>query len=81
MLLESKGAPLICLSLLRMFCGIFGMNKAITLLPSQLLGTIILAELPNSLSIAVISDTCRVERLFNFVPLPPLFIIHLYNHA
>jgi len=27
-----------------------------------------LAELPNSVAIAVISDTVRVERLFNFVP-------------
>jgi hypothetical protein len=34
---------------------------------SKLLGTIILAELPNSLAIAVTSDTWRVERLFNFV--------------
>ena len=46
----------------------------------QLRGTIILAELPNSLAIAVTSDTCRVERLFNFAPLRTLFIIHLYNH-
>ena len=38
--------------------------NAITLLPSQLLGTIILAELPYSLAIAVTSDMCRVERLF-----------------
>lgn len=40
----------------------------------------ILAELPNSLAIAVISNTWRVERLFNNVPLPTCFIIQLYNH-
>ena len=50
------------------------------LFPNHERGTIILAELPNSLAIAVISDMWRVERLFNFVPLLPLFIIHLYNH-
>ena len=36
---------------------IFLSQDAITLLPSQLRGTMILAELPNSLAIAVISDT------------------------
>jgi hypothetical protein len=50
------------------------------LLPNQERGTIILAELPNLLAIAVISDTWRVERLFNNVPLLTLFIIHSYNH-
>jgi hypothetical protein len=45
----------------------------------QLRGTILVAELPNSLAIADISDTCRVERLFNF-GLLMIFIIHLYNH-
>jgi hypothetical protein len=54
-------------------------RKAITLLPSQVRGTMILAELPNSLAIAVISDTWRVERLFNNIPLPTCFIILLYN--
>ena len=39
-------------------------RNAITLLPSQLRGTIILAELPNSVSIVVISDMWRVELLF-----------------
>ena len=34
------------------------------LFPNHERGTIILDELPNSLAIAVISDTCRVERLF-----------------
>ena len=34
------------------------------LLPSHDRGTMILAELPNSLDIAVISDTWRVEHLF-----------------
>ncbi|MGC1931731.1 MAG: hypothetical protein WA667_22405 [Candidatus Nitrosopolaris sp.] len=53
-------------------------TTAITLLPSQLRGTIILAELPNSLAIAVTSDTWRVERLVN---LESLFIIHLYNDS
>jgi hypothetical protein len=39
----------------------------------------ILAELPNSLAIAVTSDTWRVERLLNNVPLLACFIIQLYN--
>src|SRR5215467_12472013 len=56
------------------------MKECVTLLPNQLRGTMILAELPNSLAIAVISDTWRVERLFNNVPLLTCFIIHLYNH-
>jgi len=37
-----------------------------TLLPNHERGTMIFAELPNSLAIVVISDTWRVERLFNF---------------
>jgi hypothetical protein len=45
------------------------------LLPNHERGTIILAELPYSLAIAVTSDTRRVELLFGFI-----FIIHLYNH-
>src|SRR5262249_131355 len=72
----NKSSLLICFSLFGMFRNIF----RIILLPSQLRGTIILAELPNSLAIALLSDTCRVERLFNFVPLLPLFILYLYNH-
>jgi hypothetical protein len=43
---------------------------------SQLRGTIILAELPNLLAIAVTSDTWRVERLFNNVSLLTCFMIH-----
>jgi hypothetical protein len=50
------------------------------LLPNHERGTIILVELPYSLAIAVISDTCRVERRFNFGPSLGLFIIHLYYH-
>jgi hypothetical protein len=50
-----------------------------TLFPNHERGTIIFAELPNSVAIAVASDTWRVERLFNF-GLLSLFIIHLYNH-
>jgi hypothetical protein len=34
----------------------------------------------NRAAIAVISDTWRVERLFNNAPLLTCFIIHLYNH-
>ena len=55
-------------------------RKAITLLPSQLRGTMILAELPNSLAIAVISETWRVERLFDNVSLLTCVIIQMYNH-
>ena len=49
------------------------------LFPSHERGTMILAELPNSFAIAIISDTWRVECLFNFELLLH-FIIHLYNH-
>ena len=49
------------------------------LFPNHERGTMILAELPNSVAIAVISDTWRVERLFNF-ELLLLSIIHAYNH-
>ena len=35
-----------------------------TLLPNHEWGTMIFAEFPNSFAIAVISDTCRVERVF-----------------
>jgi hypothetical protein len=52
----------------------------VTLFPNHERGTIILAELPNSPAIAVISDTWRVDRLFNFGFLT-LFIIHLYNNT
>jgi len=48
------------------------------LFPNQERGTMILAELPNSLAITVISTMCRVEHLFNF-GLLSLFIILLYN--
>jgi hypothetical protein len=54
--------------------------NTITLLPSQLRGTMILAELSNSLANAVMSDMWRVERLFNNVSLLTCFIIHSYNH-
>jgi hypothetical protein len=47
---------------------------------SQPRGTMILAELPNSLAIAVTSDMWRVERLFNNIPLLTCLIIHSYNH-
>jgi hypothetical protein len=52
-----------------------------TLLFNHERGTIILAELPNSVAIAVTSDIWRVERRLNFVPLITRFIIDLYNHA
>jgi len=42
-------------------------RNAMILFPNHERGTMILAELPNSLAIAVISDTRRVERLLNFV--------------
>jgi hypothetical protein len=51
-----------------------------TLFPNHERGTMILAELPNSVAIAVASDTWRVERRFNSVPLLACFIIQLYNH-
>jgi len=41
-----------------------------TLLPNHERGTMIFAELPNSLAIAVTSDTWRVELLFDFGLLP-----------
>ena len=51
-----------------------------TLLPNHERGTMIFVELPNSLAIAVTSDTWRIELLFDFGLLLRLFIIHLYNH-
>jgi hypothetical protein len=52
-----------------------------TILPNQDRGTMIFAELPNSLAIAVTSDTCRIERLFNFGLLTSFCVIQMYNRA
>jgi hypothetical protein len=55
-------------------------RNAMILLRNHERGTMIFAELPNPLAIAVTSDTWRVELLFDFGVLLRLFIIHLYNH-
>jgi len=47
------------------------------LFPNHERGTMILAELPNSVAIVVISDTWRVERLFNLGLLSTEFSLYI----